>query len=602
METCTTLKSPSIDYFNGLFDDLLLIFPSNVDELNSDRLWLINRIISNGDDVVIPELGALGKAFERALITGTPFTWDVTVYESAPRGLPVFLGSLFSKVLYLDGTPILGYNALQAVYSDVDGFLYPVPREVLRSYADPIVCIRQVLLFYSKVEDLPVLASEDEEVRAFVTRVTVGKPVILQHRTGILHDARKALRRVLMDGDELHASIAQWIDNPFGAHGPGAVFDGSKGKDKWRFSGYAGVDERIFDSQYQHISVADPLDLATSETLKSRLSIVPKDFRAHRLICIECKEAMFAQQGLWKVLETVIATSACVSGCIDFRDQTKSFMMSREVDKYTTIDLKDASDGISLELARLLFPGEFFKLITRYRARTIVLPDGEEVHSYRTLFTMGNALCFPIQSLLFWALGAGVLSRKGGYSLEDLRGRLRVFGDDIIIESKYATELCTVLSEAGLSVNLQKYCHNTPVRESCGSWYYGSIDARITKTRVLKPQQLRDWVSVVSTARILHERGFSAAATALLKCIQEIYPVPYGALGLPGQWDCKKNTTRYNIHLQRLEVCIPVLRPEARFSHLDGLVGLYSYFTNHGSRTVDHGDNLIVDWSWECVE
>lgn len=600
METCNASFPFATEYFRGLFEDLLVLFPSHADSLVADEQWLLDRL-TQGEEVVIPKLAELGKAFERALIVGTPLTWDISFFEPRSSGLPVFLGCLFQQVLHLDGTPIFGFNADKGVYTDVDGFFFPMPTEVLRACADPVVAIRQVLLFFSKVEDLPTQALEQDEIDSFVTRVTMGKPVSLKKRTQVLHCARKVLRELLCPDGELHASLAQWVADPFGAHGPGAVFDGSRGKDKWRFSGHPGVDCRIFDSQYQGISIADPLDLCDDQPVVSRLTIVPKDFRAHRLICVETKEAMFAQQGLWRVLESIIATDAYASRCIDFRDQSKSFRMSSQIDRYSTIDLKDASDGISLELAKLLLPKEVFSLLTRYRARAIALPSGEEVSPYRTLFTMGNALCFPTQTLIFWALGAGVLQSKGGFSARDLEGRIRVFGDDIIIESKYAGELCSVLSEAGLTVNLQKYCHHSLVRESCGSWYYGAVDSRITKIRVIRPHQLRDWVSVVATAKLLTQRGFSNGALAILRHIQEIYPVPYGVFGLPGQWDCKKNTTRYNKFLQRVEVCVPVLHPEARFSHLDGIVGLYSYFTGHGSRTVDRGDDQIVEWSWETL-
>lgn len=602
METCMSSVTPiSIDYFDGVFSDLLLLFPLNDLDLARDLAWLHNAISTQGEEVMIPAIAQLGKAFERALITGTPFTWDATVFEPRHEGLPVFLGYLFEKVLQLDGTPLWGYNADFGAVTVEDGFISPMPVSLMRECADPVVAIRQVLLFFSKVEDLPTLASEEDEIVDFVTRVTVGRPVHLEKRTQIIHCARKALAELLMPDGRLHPSLAQWIDNPFGAHGPGSVFDGSRGKDKWRFSGFGGIDNRLYDSQYPNFSLADPNDLAHDQILMNRLSVVPKDFRAHRLICIECKEAMFAQQGLWKVLEEIIMTNAVTASCIDFRDQTKSFRMSRDF-RYSTIDLKDASDGISIDLARLLLPKEVFRLLTRYRARSIELPSGEIISSYRTLFTMGNALCFPTQTLIFWALGAGVLQSKGGFSTSGIMGRLRVFGDDIIIESSFATELCSVLSEAGLTVNYQKYCHHSLVRESCGSWYYGTVDARVTKVRLLRPQQLSDWVSIVSTARLLHERGFSHAAMAILERIQDIYPVPYGALGLPGQWDRKKNTTRYNVQLQRVELCVPVLRQEARFTRLDGLVGLYSYFTGHGSRTVDRGDDTkIVDWLWESI-
>lgn len=415
-----------------------------------------------------------------------------------------------------------------------------------------------------------------------------------------LNVARILLSEVLMVGDDLHASLRQFADDTFGMHGPGAVFDGAKGKDKWHFDCMFGITDNIYRSQHGHLKQSGCDGLPSS-----RVAVVPKDFRSHRIICVEPKEFMFYQQGLMRVLVHVIHSHELTSRSIDFNDQSKSYKLSRS-EKFATIDLSDASDNLRLNLARLIVPKEVLKLATVARSQSIVLPNGEDVEKITTLFTMGNGLCFPFQTLIFWSLVLATMFCKehaqGTYSRQSLlryvhKYRLRVFGDDIIIPKEYYDDVLEVLSLCGLKVNVAKSCNATPVREACGSWFYYGVDASIVRPKTHTVNSDKEWASLLQSAKLLYQNGFSNAGAEVLRLLHSYIPVPYGMDWVPGEVAWGSSNVRYNSLLQRVEVRVPIIK-DNRPDVLTGEVGLYNYFVGRGSRMAPHHSAQRTEWGW----
>jgi hypothetical protein len=147
-----------------------------------------------------------------------------------------------------------------------------------------------------------------------------------------------------------------------------------------------------------------------------------------------------------------------------------------------TLDLKSASDMISIDLVRALMPGEWFDLLMKLRSPTITIPsDGKgedagiqvELHM---ISTMGNGFTFPLMTLLIVALIYGFRTTRGGPSLYVDWANTCVFGDDIIIPVHEYTGFVDVLTKAGLVVNLDKsYCDGA-FRESCGGDFLNGVD------------------------------------------------------------------------------------------------------------------------------
>lgn len=309
-----------------------------------------------------------------------------------------------------------------------------------------------------------------------------------------------------------------------------------------------------------------------------------------------------------RVLVQLVHGHWLTSRSIDFSDQSKSFKLSRNPG-YSTIDLSDASDNLRLSLARLIIPRDVLKLATVARSRNIVLPEGEEI-DYTTLFPMGNALCFPFQTIIFFCLTLATMLLKHGQahraSKRDLlyefitRNRIRVFGDDIIVPKKYFNEVCCVLSRCGLVVNYSKSCCNTPVREACGSWFYYGIDVRIVRLKTHKITSDKEWASLMQSAKLLFQNGFARACDCLLTALNEYYPVPYGIDWIPGRVPWSSSTIRWSSEFQRVECRIPVIvdnRPDV----LTGEVGLYNYFVGKGSRMAPQHSAQRTELRWTAV-
>jgi hypothetical protein len=219
-------------------------------------------------------------------------------------------------------------------------------------------------------------------------------PVVTNYqRTGDVMVIAKALIWAVFYDDlgRIDPAITQYQNEPFGHHGPGAVADSSKGAGKWDYLSEHYTCELFKNhEQLPTRSAADVTDLPPSVA-----TFVPKDPTKRRIICMEPKELQFGQQGAARVLTDVLKKSPFTRRAIRLNDQSRNFNLSRDYN-FSTIDLSDASDLVSIQLCRLLLPKEVFSFLTRYRSSAIILPDGTLLTRYKAMATMGNALCFPI--------------------------------------------------------------------------------------------------------------------------------------------------------------------------------------------------------------
>lgn len=127
--------------------------------------------------------------------------------------------------------------------------------------------------------------------------------------------------------------------------------------------------------------------------------------------------------------------------------------------KWSTIDLKDASDSVTLALCEFLLPRHLFKLLLRSRS-PMVLGLDKAYHLTNKISSMGNGFTFELMTLILVAV-----SRQ-------LDPEASVFGDDILISNAKAEELIDVLEGVGFSVNMEKSFINSVFRESCGGNYH----------------------------------------------------------------------------------------------------------------------------------
>jgi hypothetical protein len=129
-----------------------------------------------------------------------------------------------------------------------------------------------------------------------------------------------------------------------------------------------------------------------------------------------------------------------------------------------------ASDTISLRLAQLVLPEEWYDYLFSIRSPSGVMPDGMVV-TYSKLSSMGNGSTFAIESLIFASVLFAVASRAG-FRWAELP--LSVYGDDLICPCLLSDTVARELEVCGFSLNKDKsfFDAQNPVRESCGAdWY-----------------------------------------------------------------------------------------------------------------------------------
>lgn len=154
-----------------------------------------------------------------------------------------------------------------------------------------------------------------------------------------------------------------------------------------------------------------------------------------------------------------------------------------------TIDLKNASDSISIELCRFLLPKHVFDMLMEARSPMILGHDGS-FHFVTKMSAMGNGFTFELMSLILTSI-----CRK-------LDSSSSVFGDDIIITKSQAPRLIELLEDVGFVVNTEKSFTSGPFRESCGGNYhddYGYIESFDFRY----PENIHDCVVLYNKARRL---------------------------------------------------------------------------------------------------
>lgn len=188
----------------------------------------------------------------------------------------------------------------------------------------------------------------------------------------------------------------------------------------------------------------------------NRFSTVRKNNDVDRPICLEGFCNMLVQRRIGLGLRNSIKRFWGVD--LTFAQQIHKALVSN-VDKFATEDMKNASDGISLELVRFLLPKRIFNLIGACRApMTLGLDD--QYHVVKKVSSMGNGFTFELMSLILLALCKTYAQASF------------VYGDDIIIPIEHSESLRSDLTRAGFTVNTEKSFNEGPFRESCGANYH----------------------------------------------------------------------------------------------------------------------------------
>jgi hypothetical protein len=253
----------------------------------------------------------------------------------------------------------------------------------------------------------------------------------------------------------------------------------------------------------------------------SRFLTVPKSAKTDRCIAAEPTGNGFLQQAVHQYMRRRLKRFG-----VDLDDQ--SINQRRARDAYfqglSTLDLSAASDTISRELVFHLLPFEWAAFLDELRSPETKV-DGAWIRTEK-FASMGNAFCFELETLIFWALASSVAESLGFVD------GVTVYGDDLIVPREAYDGVVEILAACGFTVNLKKSYKDGNFFESCGKHYHKGFEV----TPVYQKELLNHPSEIIRahnrlvrlTARLLNTDSFDVCtkATRLLRNAYQLRPFP----------------------------------------------------------------------------
>jgi hypothetical protein len=511
-------------------------------------------------------LPKLGKALDAGLNTQR-FTPCEGFKSSKGRSTPEFLQAYFNRVFSADGT-LLEDACVKS-----------------------IAALRQVLFFAYKLE-LPY--SEEQETAVLQSFLSTEEELVsldLSSQEPMLSLASK-ITAGIFEGFNPKDIIPR--------HGPGAVATGEQLEEKWEF-------HRLYDAIHQYYPYYDYYvagggnelidrrnwykGLERLKTGQAKVILVPKDSRGPRLISCEPLEYQWIQQGLGRKLVRLFEKDCVLTkGQINFTRQDINQKLaegSSSSRQFATLDLKDASDRVSLKLVRRIFGlvPEILRALEATRTTETRLPTGEVVRLEK-FAPMGSALCFPVEAYCFWVVLVSAMITETRMPLQKVSKLIYVYGDDIVVPTNMAERCIQVLESVGLRVNTSKSCIHGFFRESCGVDAFKGTNITPIRLKKLWSGRKTDgsaYSSYSSLANSLRSRGYVGTSDRMFSLVEGTYgKLPYGSndSGFPcrvvqdrsvaERYNLKRTRSRWNRNYQRLEFLVQSPLPVEIGSTLDG--------------------------------
>jgi hypothetical protein len=330
------------------------------------------------------------------------------------------------------------------------------------------------------------------------------------------------LGRVLVDIDRSFVNGDLLVPS----HGPGATADGLKGNRKYSQITWPKRLEKVFHSidhlvpspsYFERLEGVDFLEPEAEIPVK--VISVPKTQKTPRIIAIEPTAMQYAQQAVRHVLYEKVERDNLLNSFIGFNDQTPNQRLACEgsrTGKLATLDLSEASDRVSYEHVKdlLALTPHLFEVIDACRSLKARVP-GHGVIPLAKFASMGSALSFPIEAMVFLTIVFVGIENELNRPLtrndvKSFMGRVRVFGDDIIVPVEYVPSVVRSLEDFGLRVNQHKSFWTGKFRESCGKEYYDGHDVSIVKVRTVAPslpKHAREIISWVNMTNLFFKAG-----------------------------------------------------------------------------------------------
>lgn len=523
-------------------------------------------------------LPSFGKDFQFCLDQGMIVPKAFLSFRKTGSCLPSFLRGFTEQVFHLD-------NGILKDEPDIES----------------IRAIRQLTLLFSKIE---IPCTPERERKAMSDYVLCDKEVKVNDSMLDSSDFSELSRmgRLLFGPILSHVDRDIYEEEIVPKHGPGATADRLTSNGKYRSRYWTRRLESVFhfgdflspNPRYSDEDWSDGIDLLEpGAELPSRVVSVPKTQKAPRIIAIEPSSVQYVQQGVLESL-TRYTNRDLIGSFISSDSQEPNQLMAQQASYglLATLDLSEASDRVSLNHVKSITSGNplFQEAILACRSERASVP-GEGVISLSKFASMGSALCFPLEAMVFLTIIFLGIERERGYHFSDRRelssfvGMVRVYGDDIIIPVEYVHTVVGLLEHFGAKVNRRKSFWTGRFRESCGKEYYEGHDVSIVKVRRVFPshrQQVAETVSLVSLRNLFYEYGCwetCAWLDPILRNLLKHFPCvesTSSALGRVSFLGYSPEKEHEHLHVPLVRAC--VMSSRSPRDDLDGRFALLKFF------------------------
>ena len=229
---------------------------------------------------------------------------------------------------------------------------------------------------------------------------------------------------------------------------------------------------------YAKLAVEPPHIVFDSQVMPvAEVLFVPKNALHLRTISKEPAIYNYFQNGLNKAIVEYIEGSPALRQHIrlDRQDLSANMALRGSMDgRFATADLSAASDSVSLDLVKRVFRDvpALLEALLALRSTETRLPNGVQL-TLRKFAPMGSSLCFTIETIVFSAI-CELACRMAG--IPDWGRQYRVYGDDIVIDTRAFGWLITILSDLGFRINEEKSYGYGFFREACGVFAVKGVD------------------------------------------------------------------------------------------------------------------------------
>lgn len=606
--------------YEAIFEDAKYFYPTLEVEFEKDLARLRRLVDERGISVFVTDLPRLGKHLDRCLahgaykLSGLPLAGRV----SGRVVIPKFLRGLYLRVFHESGNlkedydveaiiflrQILhGAKKTQLDYSDED------QRKITQEFIAVDRSLPELDEFW--VGDVESFRDAGETYRGFDS-----SPVCIDRINAFAPERRGQLLILLGNLDKISGLLSSAL-GPYRfeewnfRHGPGAISEatGPSNKYGWRnwskslesefpiadcgfhnFMQWACVVRNERRMHGHQITDTEPF---------SRLICVPKTYRKPRLIAAEPSEMQWCQQNLWHYFKSRTADT-WIGKFIRFTDQTlnqRLCVKGSESGELITVDLSAASDRVTPHVVGQLFRGnpKLLRSLRSTRTRQVqqrFVRNEPQNLVLRKFSTMGSACTFPVESLIFLGVALAACFTASGMpvtlkGIDNLVGRVSVFGDDIIVPEDSRGLLVDALELLWFKVNADKSFWTGKFRESCGVDSFAGVDVTPAYWGGRIGNNPDDIASRVDCSNNFYKKFFVRTSAWIASTVPAALPMVTMSSGVFGLKSFVKpfvrGKTRMNRHTQVMESLVLAVSASVQKTPTGDAAALLQYFTERPS-------------------